>query len=341
MMRTIIIFSFLFSFFSLVAQVTDVDYQLRFNASTSKYDCYLIVKQGSATSVLNRTQNSSQYSLVVPTGSTVDISDRYMPLIANQNYTGTIPCFWAINSIIFSPAAQPQNDFYSFTPNISPASHYNNLAPGDSVKLFSLLIEPIPVCKGEVRLFDFTVDPNSSSAGMEGSDFSQGFTLVSQPPIQMYPGIDYPNNAFPVVINDADAGFGSLRSAIECVSDGGTVHISNTLTSDTIRLQSKITINKNITINNFPTTKFNIKSMYNGQLFDISVGKNVVFNQLKLYAKFPNQNGQKRIIYNLGNLTLKNITLIDPNIGSGSGNTLYNKGTLTLWQSSFLRKTDI
>ena len=72
---------------------------------------------------------------------------------------------------------QPQNDFYSIIPRISPASQYNNLALGDTIKLFSLIISPIPDCANDIRLFENGVDPSSSDDGMNGGDFSNGFTI--------------------------------------------------------------------------------------------------------------------------------------------------------------------
>jgi hypothetical protein len=160
-----------------VSQITNLDYQIRYNTSTCHWDCYIIINGGSATSASHRTQSNAQYSIVVPTGSTVTRVTNFNPKQNNLNYTGTIPTVWSEGSRIVAPAAEPGSDFYSFTPSLNPTSWFNNLVAGDTIKLFSLNISPTTGCGSGIRIFRNGIDPPSSAPGMGGGDFSNGYTL--------------------------------------------------------------------------------------------------------------------------------------------------------------------
>ncbi len=166
-------FSFIFGF----SQVNSVNYHIRYNENSCLFDCCIIIMNGSATSPIQRAQFGSQYSVVVPTGTQVQIAQLHNPIQNNQTYNGTNPCVWNINSSVYSPAAQPESDFHSVTPSNSPSSFYNNLATGDTVVVFSLSLSPITNCGVGVRVFQNNIDPGASAQGMGGGDFSNGFTL--------------------------------------------------------------------------------------------------------------------------------------------------------------------
>ncbi|MBK9152565.1 MAG: hypothetical protein IPM26_16985 [Saprospiraceae bacterium] len=137
---------------SAQAQVTAVKYQLRFNPTNCRWDAYLIIVSGTAVSAPQRAQFNAQFSVVVPTGSNVSVAQNFMPLQNNQTYTGTTPLVWVKSSTVVAPAAEPQSDFISITPTLSPTSFYNNLAPGDSVRLFSLNI----TCNSQEKVSGFS-----------------------------------------------------------------------------------------------------------------------------------------------------------------------------------------
>ncbi len=168
---------FILSFTPIFAQVNSVNYHIRYNSNTCLFECCIIIMDGSATSPIHRAQFGSQYSVVVPTGTQVQIAQLHNPIQNNQTYKGTVPCVWNINSSISAPAAQPESDFHSVTPSNSPSSFYNNLVTGDTVVLFSLSLSPIINCGQGVRVFDNISDPAASAEGMGGGDFSNGFTL--------------------------------------------------------------------------------------------------------------------------------------------------------------------
>lgn len=176
------------SFFVQVgyAQVTNVKYQMRYNTTSCRYDCYLIIVAGTATTSQQRAQFNAQYSIVVPTGTSISVAQNFMPLQSNQTYTGTTPLRWILSSSVLAPAVEPQNDFHSITPTLSPAAFYNNLAAGDTIRLFSLAISPVTGCGSGIYIYRNGVDPGSSAAGMGGGDFSNGFTMGS--PTQRYTG---------------------------------------------------------------------------------------------------------------------------------------------------------
>ncbi|MBK9736277.1 MAG: T9SS type A sorting domain-containing protein [Saprospiraceae bacterium] len=140
------------------------------------HDCYLVITEGSASNQIHRTQFNAQFTIVVPTNAKLEVAKKYLPLENNNNYTGVNPTKWTIGSIVIAPISDPAHDFYAIVPTLSPTAQYNNLKSGDSLLLFSLRISPT-FCGREARLFENDSDPNSSSAGMAGGDFSNGFTI--------------------------------------------------------------------------------------------------------------------------------------------------------------------
>jgi uncharacterized protein YjdB len=164
---------------SLTAQVTSVDYQLKYDTTACQYDAYIIINAGSATTIPQRIQFNAQYSIIVPTGTALAVTQSYMPLQSNATYTGTTPLTWSSGSPIIAPTAQPESDFYSITPDLGITSHYNDLAAGDTVKIFSISVDTVFACAVGIRIFENGVDPDSDAAGMGFADFSNGFTLGS------------------------------------------------------------------------------------------------------------------------------------------------------------------
>ncbi|MDF1698560.1 MAG: Ig-like domain-containing protein [Saprospiraceae bacterium] len=165
---------------SLSAQVTSVDYQLKYDTTECQYDAYIIINAGTATTVPQRIQFNAQYSIVVPTGTALTVTESYMPLQNNATYTGTVPLTWAAGTPVISPAAQPESDFYSITPDLGGiTAHYNNLAAGDTVKIFSIAVDTVSNCSQGIRIYENGSDPDSNAEGMGMADFSNGFTLGS------------------------------------------------------------------------------------------------------------------------------------------------------------------
>ena len=117
----------------------------------------------------------------------MDIVTTYMPLIANQNFSGTQPIKWTITSKLTFPSNFSKFDLYGIAPNLAPVGFYNNLKRGDLIKVFSLNVSGDNIDFGKVRLFDNDTDPKSNEFGMRNGDFSNGFTIGSYH--QIYTGI--------------------------------------------------------------------------------------------------------------------------------------------------------
>ncbi len=161
----------------LQAQVTSVNYQMKFDTATCLYDCYVIINSGSAVTQQERTQFNAQYSIIVPTGIGLSLTQSYFPLVDNTNLDGTVPSNWVISAPTVAPAAQPGSDFYSITPSLAPTSRYNVLNSGDTVKVFSLQLDSTFSCAEGIRIYENGVDPTSSDIGMNNLDYSNGFTI--------------------------------------------------------------------------------------------------------------------------------------------------------------------
>lgn len=120
----------------------------------------------------------------------------------------------------------------------------------------------------------------------------------------------------------ADNGINTLRDAIDCAPENGIINIEYPVYNQSIVLNTPILINKNITINGFPSQNVTINgSTLNEGVFSIATGKSVVMNGFKITCSQGNIDG--RCIYNHGNLTLDNLNMIDIN-GSTTGSTIWN-----------------
>jgi len=125
------------------AQISSVKYILKYNETTTFYDVKLYIEEGSATSLVHRTQFNSLISVVVPTGSTVLIPESYNPIVNNHFYGGTAPCEWLLGPPVVSPPAQPENDFYYIYPTLIPVCSYNDIYQGDTITLLNLDINDL------------------------------------------------------------------------------------------------------------------------------------------------------------------------------------------------------
>lgn len=163
---------------SVSAQVQGVNYQLKYDTASCQYDAFIIINSGSADSISQRIQFNSQFSVITPTGTTVTVTESYMPLQNNSGYTGTVPTPWALTTSDINPSALPGYDLHSIIPSLNPTCHYNNLTAGDTVKIFSISTAPIVDCGDEIRMYVNGSDPTSVDLD-SNADFSNGFTMGS------------------------------------------------------------------------------------------------------------------------------------------------------------------
>ena len=204
----------------ITAQVTGVSYMLDFdyqNGDTLYYDCNVRINSGSATTISERVQFNSQFSIVAPTGVAVKVVENYMPLKNNATYTGTEPIDWQNGTIVSNDPAFPNFDFISITPYIDLTTyHYKDLFAGDIIKLFRISVIGEINCPLDLRIYENGVDPTSSDlAG--GTDFSNGFMLGSAE--QLYSGNFYPDD----YADDIEI---TLENAVACVGEPATLALN-------------------------------------------------------------------------------------------------------------------
>ncbi len=156
------------------AQVSDVSFMINYDTTYCRYDAYVIVNAGNATGILERALLSSSYGIVVPDGVWLTVTEKYMPLLNNQYYTGTVPTSWNATSICTTPS-QGNFDYFQITNPSSPVAFFNNLYEGDTVKLFSFTLSNLTTCDNDVHIFESGVDlPSNITCG---GDFSLGFNI--------------------------------------------------------------------------------------------------------------------------------------------------------------------
>jgi len=118
------------------------------------------------------------------------------------------------------------------------------------------------------------------------------------------------------VIYNTDAGLGSLRSAIGCVTASDTITFAPTLIGQYIDVSSgPLFINRNIKILQTVNTKINVRTLSGGPVFTLNAGKSATFRYVDLYG---GTNPMARCISNFGDLKLENVTLFDNVNGSGT-----------------------
>lgn len=184
---SITVFLFLCFFTTISAQVESVKYIVEYDKATELVECKILIEKGSATTLFERAQLNSQYTVVIPTGSEVEVVNFFNPVQGNQTQQGTEATPWVIGSKVLAPASMPQNDYYSITPQLTPTGFYNTLEEGDVVHLFSLRVSNDLSCDlASVRAFNRDRDPDSEAPGFFGGDFSNGFVLGNL--MQLYNG---------------------------------------------------------------------------------------------------------------------------------------------------------
>ena len=185
-MKNIILLALILLTANLQAQLEAISLHNRYNADSSTYTVVLIIDEGEAISVAQRTQFNCQVSIVTPPEGSVEIVESHNPLQNNFEVgTGTMPATWSISSSVLTPDITPDVNYFSVVVQLSPTARYNQLAPGDCVELFTYRVND---CSGDcARFYRNGEDPIATDTGMSNSDFSNGFTVGS--PVQLFSGI--------------------------------------------------------------------------------------------------------------------------------------------------------
>ncbi len=134
------------------------------------------------------------------------------------------------------------------------------------------------------------------------------------------------------VINDLDAGVGSLRKAIACAKDGDDITFAPSLSGQYIDLSSgPIDVNVGVHIN--PTSNGNlaldiqVRSIQDHHLFTIFNNVDVTMSNFSMTSN-EGFNDLVRILKNDGQLSLNFVDFYDDAAFKGSNATLLNNGTL-------------
>lgn len=162
---------------SMHAQVFGVKYLIKYDAKKDYFDCFLLIANGFAKDVNDRTQFLSNVSIVVPTGTEFNVIQSYMPLVNNQNFNSNRVAKWNITTKVKKPASRPRFDFFSVTPDLTEEAHYNEMQAGDTIKLFSFALDTLVGCADGIRLFVDGIDPDANSDDFMNQDLRQKFAL--------------------------------------------------------------------------------------------------------------------------------------------------------------------
>ena len=87
---------------NLDAQVSSVNYQVKYDTALCRYDAYFIVNAGSAISAAHRTQFNAQFTLIVPTGDSLRIVANHNPLKVIDG----LPISWGVTSFELEPLSR-------------------------------------------------------------------------------------------------------------------------------------------------------------------------------------------------------------------------------------------
>lgn len=143
---------------SAFGQSTQMDLSIKYDETLQRYEVY---SRPATSSSFNL--GPSQISIVFPE----DMTDSPITLASN-NLTSVNGGTWADNSQIYA-TNPPTNDFHGFGSSGAPIV----LTAGEELLMFHFTLPG--GCVEGLRIFDSSIDPGSSAAGMEGSDFENSF----------------------------------------------------------------------------------------------------------------------------------------------------------------------
>ena len=111
-----LIYLFLLIPFFSFGQVTNVDLKTNLDPVNGIIEVYIVINEGSATSIAERVQFNSQISFRTPADVSIEVDESFMPLVDNFNYNGIGPIRWKVTQILEGPSDFPDHNFYSISP---------------------------------------------------------------------------------------------------------------------------------------------------------------------------------------------------------------------------------
>ncbi len=217
-------------------------------------------------------------------------------LTVSQITSTTTPCIEGLHES-FTLDGDLLIDFEGFVPTVGNTYDIikaQNITTANTGKLFDRVLFEVPL------LDSFTL------------------TIVTTPTGKAVRLTIVPKGNCGLVTNKNDAGAGSLRDALSCIADGGTITLSSALSNDTIKLTTtKLTINKNVNIVSQSNT-IRLQNCTPSEI-EVAAGKNVALSNFTILSD---------VFLNKGNLTNTNMTfksknsVITANFINSTGSTM-------------------
>ena len=147
-------------------QVTEVDYQLKFNDTTCYYEAFLEVITGSAITLDERIQLASSFTVKVPKEISVQFIESISPLSTT----------WFFNQSELSPVNDPEFNYYHFISDATGANQHDFLNPGDEVHLFTISTSSNLHNDDRIRIYDNILDMGNTVNSMQ-NEFNLGLPI--------------------------------------------------------------------------------------------------------------------------------------------------------------------
>ncbi len=116
------------------------------------------------------------------------------------------------------------------------------------------------------------------------------------------------------VVNIKNAGYGSLRDAVSCATSGDTIVFDYVVWGDSIHLTEPIVLDKNLYFIE-DSTNISIDGSSSTKAIQISAGKQIYIKGMNIICGTDTDG---RCIDNNGNLKLEDVSILDPQLGTGS-----------------------
>jgi len=137
-------------------------------------------------------------------------------------------------------------------------------------------------------------------------------------------------NCSTIVSTMADSGFGSLRSAVECVEVGGMITVSPDLDLETVMLQNAIIIDKDLTIEAGAGMLLYLLRDSDEPVFQIEPGVTATISNLGLVSTTANDTPA---LINFGTLNIGNLDVYTSENNSNPSNLIQNEGSMNVMSS--------
>ncbi len=191
-------------------------------------------------------------------------------------------------------------------------------------------------------LFFFALVANGCGGGGGGSSTQPRFSTTHT--------VGAANATLPVattaehwVTSAGDSGIGTLRDALAAAQDGDAIVIAHGLSRRTVKLNSTLSVGKNVTIDATPAPGFTVNGQNAVRLFNVPANKNVTFRALRMInGRSVNGTNSPGGAINTGNnctLTIQACTF-DANIADMGGAVRAGYETTTLVEDSTFTNND-